>query len=365
MVVEQGGRRVLVTGVAGALAARLVARLEADDRVAYIAGVDVSEPARDLRRMEFVRADLRNPLVAKVVESTRVDTVVHLSIASNPGEVGGRTRMKELNVIGSMQLLAAAQKARAVRRVVVKSSTAVYGSHYADPAVFREDDTTGGHGAAAHGYTKDMLEVERYARDFTRRRDDAALTLLRFANFLGPGIDSPLTKYFALPVVPTVLGFDPRVQFCHTDDAVEVLHRSTMDDHPGTYNVAGPGILYLSQAIRLAGRPSVAVPQPFADGTAALLRRAGRVDFSPEQLQFLLYGRVGDITRLRESFGYEPAFSTREAFIDFIRTQAIAPLVEPATAQRWERQLHDVALRLSRCVPVSGGGPGGRQGGRP
>ncbi|MFX9946995.1 NAD-dependent dehydratase, partial [Acinetobacter baumannii] len=91
------------------------------------------------------------------------------------------------------------------------------------------------------GYAKDAVEVEGYARAFGRRRPDATLSILRFANFIGPGVDSPLTRYFALPVVPTVLGYDPRLQLVHIDDAATVLERATLGDYPGISNVAGPG----------------------------------------------------------------------------------------------------------------------------
>ena len=260
-------------------------------------------------RTEFVRADLRNPLVAKVIDSTAVDTIVHLAITAEPQGAGGRPRMKELNVIGTMQLLAAAQNAPRLRRLVMKSSTAVYGSHYADPALFREDSAP--RVPARSGYEKDAVEVEGYARAFGRRRRDVDLTVLRFANFIGPSVESPLVSYLGLPVVPRVLGYDPRLQLCHEDDAVEVLRRCTMECHPGITNVAGPGIVYLSQAIRMAGKPSVPVPLQLADGLAGLMRRGGRLDFSPEQLQVLRFGRVGDITRLRTQIGYEPRFSSR------------------------------------------------------
>ncbi len=142
------------------------------------------------------------------------------------------------------------------------------------------------------------------------------LTILRFANFIGPSVETPLASYLGLPVVPRVMGYDPRLQLCHEDDAIEVLRRCTMEHHPGINNVAGPGIVYLSQAIRMAGRPSVPVPLQLADGLAGLMRRGGRVDFSPEQLQFLRFGRVGDITRLRTQFGYEPRFSSRSGLED-------------------------------------------------
>ena len=341
-------QRVLITGISGELAGQLAARLEDDDRIEYIAGLDLHEPTHPLRRTEFVRADLRNPLVARIIDSTRVDTVVHLSLTAVPSSAGGRSRMKELNVIGTMQLLAAAQKASRLAKVIVKSTTAVYGSNYADPALFREDVAPGG--APRHGYSKDAVEVEGYARAFGRRRDDVVLTILRFANFIGPHINSPLTRYLALPVVPTVLGYDPRLQLCHEEDAVEVLRRAVVDDHAGIFNVAGPGILYLSQAVRMAGKVSVPVAMPFVRGLAQTLRRSGRVDFSPDQLQFLLFGRVGDISRLRRSFDYEPQFSTRAAFTDFLAQGRITPLIDRDTALRWEKGLHELLTRRSHST---------------
>ena len=339
----QKRQRVLITGIAGQMAVQLASRLEADDRIEYIAGLDLHEPSQPLTRTEFVRADLRNPLVARIIDSTRVDTVVHLSLTAVPSSAGGRSRMKELNVIGTMQLLAAAQKATRLRKVIVKSTTAVYGSNYADPALFREDVAPGG--APRSGYSKDAVEVEGYARAFGRRREDVILSILRFANFIGPAVDSPLTRYLELPVVPRVLGYDPRLQLCHEADAVEVLYRSVVGDHPGIFNVAGPGIIYLSQAIRLAGKPSIPVALPFVQGLAQTLRRAGRVDFSTDQLQFLQFGRVGDISRLRRSFEFEPAFSTRAAFEDFVSSGRIQPLLEPETVSRWEHNLYDLLTR--------------------
>ena len=341
---DEDGRRVLVTGICGVLAGQLAARLEADARVDYLLGVDLREPTHALSRTEFVQADLRNPLVAKLVESTRVDTIVHLDVTATPREAGGRARMKERNVIGTMQLLGAAQRTPTLRRVVLKSTTAVYGSTYTDPALFREDATP--EVTRQQGYGKDAAEVEGYARAFGRRREDVTLTILRFANFIGPTVQTPLTRYFALPVVPTVLGYDPRLQLCHEHDATEVLYRAVMGDHHGIYNVAGPGTLYLSQAVRLAGRPSVPVAQPFVHSVASVLRRAGRVDVTPDQLRMLMYGRVGDITRLRTRIGYEPAYSTRAALDDFLAGARVRPLVDRDTALRWETELQRLLVRV-------------------
>ena len=340
------GRRVLITGIAGTLAGRLALRLEADERVEYVGGVDLTQPSHELRRTEFVRADLRNPLVSKVIESTRVDTIVHMAITSEPRAVGGRSRMKELNVIGTMQMLAAAQKAPRVRNLVLRSTTAVYGSHYRDPALFRED--TRPRTVPRGGYTQDITEVEGYARGLGRRRPDIDLTILRFANFIGPEIDTIITRYLAMPVMPTVLGYDPRLQLLHTDDALEVLYRATVGGHPGIFNVAGPGIVYLSQAARMAGRPTVPIPAQLGGALSTVLKPLTGVDFTAEQLPLLQFGRVADITRMRHEFGYEPTYSTKAALQQFIDSGRVQPMVTPERISEIERRVGDVVVSAIR-----------------
>ncbi|MBW3620135.1 MAG: NAD-dependent epimerase/dehydratase family protein [Actinobacteria bacterium] len=321
----------------------LARRLEERDDVEYVVGVDVREPHHDLTRTEFVRADIRNPLVTKVITAAAVDTIVHMSTVSAPDSAGGRARMKEQNVIGAMQLFAAAQKSDTVRRLVLKSTTAVYGSDYSDPALFREEDTP--RVPPTSGFAKDATEIEGYARAFGRRRGDVDLTILRFANFLGGRMESAMGAFFALPVVPSVLGYDPRLQFCHEEDAVDVLGRVVLGSHPGIYNVAGPGILYLSQCVRIAGRVPAPIPLPLVSAVAALVKRSRRVDFSPEQLRFLQFGRVGDIQRLREDLDFEPRYSARAAFEDFIARRRISGIVDRDEVVRWERELYDFIQR--------------------
>jgi UDP-glucose 4-epimerase len=320
-------RVVLVTGVSRYLGGKLASLLSSEPSVDRVIGVDVEPPRQDVGRTEFVRADIRNPIIAKVIASARVDTVVHMSVIATPFGAGGRTAMKEINVIGTMQLLAACQKAPSLRKLVVKSTTAVYGSSSRDPALFTEGMEP--RAQFRSGYGKDSTEVEGYVRGLGRRRPDVDVTLLRFANFIGPRIDTPLTRYFALPVVPRVLGFDPRIQFVHEDDGIEVLRRAVIDDHRGTLNVAGDGVLLLSQAIRRAGRVSVEVPSPAVSAVGSLFRRAGLVDFSPEQMQFLQYGRGVDTSRLHGDFGFRPAYSTEAAFDDFVTGRGLTKYVDP------------------------------------
>ncbi|ADB35384.1 NAD-dependent epimerase/dehydratase [Kribbella flavida DSM 17836] len=305
----------MVTGVSRDAGARCARRLAADPSIDTVIGVDVVPPRAELGRVRFVRADIRNPVIAKVIAGADVDTVVHTGVVATPGSAGGRSSMKEINVIGTMQLLAACQKAPGLSKLVVKSSTTVYGAGPRDPAMFTEEMAP----RAIHqtGLSKDAVEVEGYVRGFARRRPDVCVTTLRMANWIGPRTDSPITRYFALPVVPTVLGFDARLQFLHESDGVEAIHHATVHDLPGTFNLAGDGVLVLSQAIRRLGRPVLRLPSFTASSTAAVVRRARLADFSPDQITFLTYGRAVDTTRMRTEFGFEPKYSTASAFDDF------------------------------------------------
>ena len=256
----------------------------------------------------MVCTDLRG-LIGAVTESG-VDAVAHMGVLSSPGRAG-RQAMKEYNIIGTMQLLAACQAAPGLRKLVVRSSTAAYGASFRDPAVFTE--STPPTLMPRGGFAKDVIEIEGYVRGFSRRRPDVLTTVLRLAPFVGPDADTTLTRYFALPVVPTVLGRDPRLQFIHVDDALEILVRSVVGDHHGTFNVAGPGVLVLSQAIRRAGRVGLPVVEPGMSALAAFVKASGIGAFNLDQLDLFVHGRVVDTTRLVEEFGFEPR-STQEAF---------------------------------------------------
>jgi UDP-glucose 4-epimerase len=315
------GRVVLVTGVAGTFAARVsrtLAELGESAGIDRVVGIDTRPPDGDLGGVKFVRADIRTPVVGKVMAVEDVDAVVHIDV--NPSEMArAGSGVKERNVIGTMQLLAACQRSSQVSKLVLGSSTAVYGTSPRDPALFTE--STAPQGGVRSGFPKDAVEVESYVRGFSRRRPDVLITILRLAQVLHPDIETPLRNYFANPMLPSVLGFDPRLQFTHLDDGLAVLTESVTSDRPGTFNVAGDGVMLLSQIARRLGKPVIPLP-PL--GFAALAGRAIRTmggEMSPDLTRLLTYGRAVDISALRDIFGYEPRYTTEETFEQFRATQ--------------------------------------------
>ena len=252
------GRRVLITGVAGFWGTELARCLERSPEVEYIAGLDVRPPAADLARTEFIRADIRNPLISKLLPQTRVDTVVHCDVLLVPEPGKAPEQLHDINVIGSLQLLAACEKTEEVRTIVVRGSSAIYGAEPNAPEFFTEDMAR--RFPFRTRFQRDIGELESYFENFARRFDHVSVTTLRYQPTLGTAIDSPLTRYLHHPVVPTQLGYDPLLQFVHAEDAVGALEAAVMRPVQGPVNVAGAGSVSLSRLLRLAGQGAAADP---------------------------------------------------------------------------------------------------------
>ncbi|GLP77685.1 hypothetical protein TUM20983_47950 [Mycobacterium antarcticum] len=333
---------VLVTGACRFLGGYLTARLAQNPEIDHVIAVDAVAPSKDLlRRMgraEFVRADIRNPFIAKVIRNGGVDTVVHAAAASYAPGAGGRAALKEINVMGAMQLFAACQKAPSVRRVILKSTSEVYGSSSRDPVLFTEDGSS--RRPPGEGFARDSIDIEGYARGLARRRPDLAVTILRLANMIGPAMDTALSRYLAGPVVPSVLGHDARLQLLHEQDALGVLERATIAGRSGTFNVGAAGIIMMSQAIRRSGRVPLPVPRSALSAVDSLRRATRYTELDREQLNYVSFGRVMDTARMRRVLGYNPKWTTAEAFDDYVRGRSLTPIVDT----RWVRSLESRAI---------------------
>ena len=360
------GLIVLVTGVTRFVGSCLAGRLAGHPDVQRVIGVDAAlpEPAARYRMgdADFARVDIRNPLVARVIEAAGVDTVVHASASSTPASAAARSMVKEMNVLGTMQLLAACQRSETVRNLIVRSTAAIYGASSRDPAIITEEMSA--HAVPSSGPGRDAIDIEAYVRGFGRRRPDVRIAVPRFADIIGPTVVTPLTRYFGLsPFVPMVLGRDARVQFVHELDAVRVMEHLALGDFAGTVNVAGAGVLTLAQAIHRAGRVPLAVPRLGLDPLSRTMRAARMGGFSPSQVQLLSSGRVLDTSRLIKRVGFTPRYSTAEAFDDF--ASSLRPALAPHTVRRLEVRLANaVGARAEPdqvlTIPIDG--PEGREG---
>jgi UDP-glucose 4-epimerase len=170
-------------------------------------------------------------------------------------------------------------------------------------------------------FQRDIGEIENYFEGYSRRHPDVVCTMLRYQPSIGPGTDSQVTRYLGAPVVPTFLGFDPRLQFVHESDGIEALLAAIGKPVRGAVNVAAPGTIGLTKMLRLTGKISVPVAAPAFSMTLNAGRRIGMPPISPDFRRLLRFGRAVDITRLVEEVGYTPRFSATEAVEDYASHQ--------------------------------------------
>jgi len=331
------GRRVLVTGLGTFWGGRVAQAIERDPDVDAIVGVDRFEPTVPLERTEFVRADQSYSILARIVQATEVDTILHTFLVVDSTRMSART-MHEINVIGTMNLLAAASAPEtSVRHIVVKSSSLVYGASFQDPAWFREE--TPRTKPPSTLVERSLLEVEEYLRDFAEDNPHVTVTLLRFANVLGTDIRTPISKALELPAAPHILGFDPLVQFVEEDDVIRCIEFALGHELPGIYNVAGDGRLPWSEVAAICGKRRWPLSPVFTGYAAAPLGRLGLVDLPPELLDLFRYGRGIDNRRLKRA-GFEYRFTSAGAVESFANAMRLRRTVgDDQPSYRYERDV--------------------------
>jgi UDP-glucose 4-epimerase len=337
------GRRVAITGISSTWGTELAQRLERDPELEYLCGIDTRPSNTDLARTEFIEADLRNPVLSRLLPSTGVDTVVHCGVLRYP-EAGRPPRvLHEINVIGTLQLLAASERTETLRQVIVRGSAAIYGCEGASPYFFTEDLARAA--PMRTRFQRDISELEQYFDNFARRHPELSCCMLRYQPEIAADLESPLVRYLTLPVVPVQLGFDPRLQLLHGDDATGAIEAAVRQPVHGPVNVAPNGSISLSRALRLLGRPALPLPHPvFAAAAERLNRHLGAGGLLGDGIRLLRFGRGVDNRRLREEIGYEPRYDSAGAVRDLAR-KTRSPRIGP--------DLHPGALasRLAGVTP--------------
>jgi len=309
-------RRIVITGISTHWGTELARRLERDPRVDYIAGIDTHPPQAELERTDFIEADVRSAVISRLLPVTEADTVVHCGILLYPQPGKPARALHDINVIGTLQLLTACERTPTLERIVVRGSAAIYGCEGAAPLFFTEDLAR--RLPLRTRFQRDVSELEGYFDTFARRHPGVACCTLRHQPEIGAGLDVPLVRYLSLPVVPTQLGYDPRLQLMHADDATGALEAALWSDVRGAVNVGPSGAVSLSRILRLARRPSFPVPHPmFAPALERFGARLGAGPLLGDAVRLLRFGRGVDNGRMLNELGFRPRHDALGAVREF------------------------------------------------
>jgi UDP-glucose 4-epimerase len=312
-----GQRRVIaITGAMTFLGRSLVRLLADSDDFARVVVVDLENPDTAGPATTFYAVDLTQPgadaRLAEILQAERIDTLVHLAFLEAPTPAVGWAH--ELESVGTMHVLRACHK-HAVAKLIVGSSSLVYGPHADNPNYLGEDRPL--RGLHDTPFVSDKIEVEQQVARFRQTHPACTVTVLRLAALLGPSVRNFVVRWFSRTFVPTVLGYDPLVQFVHEVDALTALRLAIDRDVPGTFNIASSGVMPLSTVIRLSGGLSFPLPYLALRRLGGLLWSFHLCDAPPAFVGLLRHLCVVDTTRARQYLGFQPDFSTRDAVLDF------------------------------------------------
>ncbi len=298
--------RVLITGIAGGQGRLVAKRLLAETRVI---GVDREPWDGHPREIDVHRIDLRKKKFEDLIRRERPDTIIHLGFVRH-----FRTEPEvrhEVNVMGTKRLLEYAAE-YGVEQVVIVSSSYVYGALPENSYYLDEDAPL--NVSRTYPDIRDLAEVDTLANMFLWKYPHIATSILRPVNTLGYYVHSTIGRYLKLDYVPTIMGFDPMLQFIHEDDVTEAIVRAAEKRTRGVFNVVGPEAVPLHVAIREIGSTAVPLPEFLARTTIARLFQLGISPFPPGAIDFAKFPCTIDGTRFRQAVGFEPLFSLEEIF---------------------------------------------------
>jgi len=308
----------------------------------HIIGLDEKTPAAGSTSFDFIQADVRNPLLTDLLSSETVHTVCHLKFVHR---VRPSRAASDVNVVGTSNLLSACAEA-GVKKVILTSSTMVYGAHPDNSTALSEEHALRGN--RGYGYVKDLLDIETLYREFQHQVPELRLTILRCANIVGPTVDSPMTRFLRNRWAPALMGFDPVMQLIHEDDVLEALVHATCSDVPGVFNLAAERAMPLSQIMALSGRVRLPLPHPLAYWGAGVLGR-GTVQLDrclPIEPDYLRYPWVADLTKMRDVMGFAARYTADEALSEFVARPRY--MSRPETLAAEEKRLRATLERRRR-----------------
>lgn len=297
---------VVVTGVVGRLGKRVVRLLH---RMVRVIGVDRREFPDRPKDVAHLRIDLRRKKMRDVFRAGNVRAVVHLGIMHDPRASAGDHH--SWNVVGFGKMLESMSQF-GVKKLVVLSSANVYGPRPDNPQFLAEESPL--LGSQDFSEIRDLIEVDMLAQSFFWRHPSCETVILRPTHILGAVHNAP-SNYLRLPVVPTLMGFDPMIQVIHHDDVARAIVAALRPGARGIFNLAGPEPVPLSRVLKMLGRPRLPIPHDAARAMLSQLFKYRLSSFPAPELDHIRYVCMVDDRRARDVLGYAPRHGLRDTVL--------------------------------------------------
>ncbi|MGY4533491.1 UDP-glucose 4-epimerase [Pseudomonas sp. TE3786] len=313
--------RVLITGAAGFIGQQLLNELAVQHPKWTLIAADIRpQTTQGLKlNVEPVLLDIsQHSQVLECVAAWRPDAIVHLASVVTPPRGMSDAQLHAIDVGGTRSIVEAAL-ANNVQQLIVTSSGAAYGYFPENADWIDENDPLRGHEHFA--YAKHKREVEMLLANTRRQHPALKQLILRPGTILGKRVNNQITDMFKKRAVLGIKGSNSRFVFIWDQDVVAIIRQGLESGAHGIYNLAGDGALSLEEIAGILGKPYRPLPAGLICGALRILKPLGLSQYGPEQLDFLRYRPVLNNRRLKEEFGYQPRYTSREAFMAFLQAR--------------------------------------------
>ena len=302
---------VAITGAAGYFGQHLILNLEQRDWCTRILATDIVDPKVRSDKLTFLKKDIRDHSLIDFWKDQQIDTVVHLAFILN--SIHDEKLMYDINVSGTLNILRICEELK-IGHVIVASSGSAYGAWPDNPEPLKESDPIRTY-PPTYNYPHHKGLNEAHFADFMERHPEVLFNIVRPVVVYGPNTDNFLSRYFRnLPFAFLPDGQDPNFQFVHEDDVAELFSLLIEKKVPGAFNVAGDGVMRISEAFAMIGKRAIKIPRRLYYCLIWILwkLRVKVVEAPAGVVDYVAYPWVLDTSRAKEILGWEPKYTSKE-----------------------------------------------------
>ncbi|APS00865.1 NAD-dependent epimerase [Pajaroellobacter abortibovis] len=297
---------ILVTGVCGRLGKQVVRQLHRHYPVIGIDQRPFHESPKDVLHYSL---DIRRKKIKDIFRMHTIGAVIHLGIMHDPRV--SAAEHYSWNVIGYQKLLDYVAYFH-IPKLIVLSSANVYGPHFDNLQFLKEESPL----LAGQNFPeiRDLVEIDMLTQSFFWKLPDIETIIFRPTHILGR-VHNAFSNFLRLPIIPTLLGFDPMIQVIHESDVVQAILKALTPGIRGIFNIAGTAPLPLSHIIKILKRPTFSLPYSLATLLMRSLWSLRITNFPAPELDYLRYLCMVDDERARTILKFHPTRSIYETIL--------------------------------------------------
>jgi len=308
--------KILITGSSGYVG-YVLAKYFSEKGIEVI-GLDIVENPvwNGNKKFKFFSCDVTDrKKLQRVFQKERPTHVIHLAYLMNP--IHDKKRGYEIDVVGSINTIKAANGTKSVKQFIQLSSASAYGAWPHNKLWIKETQELR---PRDYRYGINKKIVEDYYNSF-KKREDMRLVILRMCTAIGPLYHKKGGVVSILELAPFILKLNGRyceLQFIHEDDLTSLMKLIVNDpDAEGTFNLAPDS--YATTKELVPGKSFLWMPLRLVRSIIGLLWFLRIVNIRPAAITLSAYGIIIDPKKLMDRYNYIFKYSTSSGYRDTVR----------------------------------------------